>query len=451
MDFDTHNVPETRTDSPAASTRAEAHASPEPLGDGVAPAYSLKRYLRDIAPVSTLTRENEQELAGRIQQHSEAFRSAMEAIPFTARFALGRWCERRGAGRTTASLSASWRDPALPDPGPGVDRALARIQRLLQKRDAGGSSNPGRIDSDLSRALRDANLSMALIEEAWRELRLQLRRRTRGLAERAGMPAPELRSRLRAIDGHHDEMLEAKNTFVHHNLKLVVHMAKQYRGMGLGFGDLIQEGNIGLIRAVEKFDATRGFKFSTYAAWWIRQSFIRAVQNHSRTVRLPSHVYDLAIREKRTRGELTRRLGRAPENQEIAAILGVEENEIETLQRATLKPNSLDEEVPGFEGQVLADRLADGDVADPIQRVAQQEIQPEIRDLVRELDERERTIVGLRFGLGGNEPHTLQRVGEELGLSRERIRQIEARALAKMRARADARGLGAFLESQALS
>jgi len=445
-------LPRSAEPGAARSTVSRPAAGLHPDG----PEFSLKRYLRDIAHVPTLSREEEVTLAERIERHTEEFRRGLLSIPSVATFVLERWRERRDAGRTTASLSARWRDPASPNPAPEIDRALERVEALVRRSASRRASpkNPSRARGDRARTdldiriaegLEAANLNMNLLEEAWRALQAGWAE-ARGASRSApGLPARELRARMEAVAESHRRMVEVKNTFVHHNLKLVVHMAKEYRSLGLGFQDLIQEGNLGLIRAVEKFDAGRGFKFSTYAAWWIRQSFVRAVQNHSRTVRLPSHVYDFAIQEKRARNELAGRLGREPHPGEVAEAMGVELADIEELYVATRKLDSLEDRAPGTEDQTLEDRLADPTPSDPVDEIGELEVRPHMVELLRELDEREKTIVRLRFGLDGGEGHTLQEIGQVLGLSRERVRQIESRALVKMRGRAESRRLDTWL------
>jgi RNA polymerase sigma factor (sigma-70 family) len=415
----------------------------EPRGE--APS-TLRRYLRDIAPVATLTRAQEVELGRRLRARSADYRAALLRLALTGRVAIRRWEELRGAGRTTASLSARWRDPGAGDPAPALDRAISRLAGLLargRKRGAGDLSPAAR------KEIERADLAMGVFEEAHRELRRLAEADPAEARRESGLAIGTLRARLAEIDAIHTELLEAKNAFVHHNLKLVVHLAKEYRGMGLSFADLIQEGNLGLIRAVEKFDPERGFKFSTYAAWWLRQSFIRAVQNHSRTIRLPSHVYELAIREKRVRGELGRRLGRDPRPSEVAGALGVQAGDVEDLYRATRKLASLDQEIPGQEGLRVADRVPDPEIGDPLDGLGAERLAPAMRDLVARLDARERRIIQLRFGLDGGEAQTLQEIGEALGLSRERVRQIETRALEKMRGGARQRGLHTLLDGPA--
>jgi RNA polymerase primary sigma factor len=440
----TPSLPEALPSDPPPAHAGPDDAEPESAGEGIAP---LRRYLRDIAPVPTLTREQEVELARALRSHSETFKRALLGLRSTARLAVRRWQELRASGRATAVLSARWRDPGAPDPGPALDRALARLAAGLA---GGGPSARGRaangLAPELRRALERADLAMAFFEDAHRELRRLAQAPAAAARRESSLTASALRAHLAAVDAVHASLLEAKNRFVHHNLKLVVHLAKQYRGLGLSFPDLIQEGNLGLIRAVEKFDPERGFKFSTYAAWWLRQSFIRAVQNQSRTIRLPSHVYELAIREKRTRGELGRRLGRDPRPDELAETLGLDAGEVEDLRNVTRKLVSLEQEVPGQEGWRVGDRIVDPDLVDPLQALGAERLAPALHDMVVGLDAREQRILRLRFGLDGGEVQTLQEIGEALGLSRERVRQIETRALAKLRRDAERRGLHTLLD-----
>ncbi len=245
--------------------------------------------------------------------------------------------------------------------------------------------------------------------------------------------------------------MAAENELINANLRLVINIAKHYsRGKAMDFLDLIQEGNLGLMKAVDKFDYTKGFKFSTYATWWIRQSIARAIADQARTIRIPVHMVETINKMKRVQRQLVQRFGREPTAEEISEELEgfLSPERIREIQRIALDPVSLESPIGEEEDSHLGDFIEDKEAETPVEFTTKSLLKDELYEVMKDLTDREERVLRLRYGLDDNRPRTLEEVGREFGVTRERIRQIEAKAIRKLRHPTRAKRLGDFRDSR---
>jgi RNA polymerase primary sigma factor len=460
----------------------DAHQSPDD---------ALGLYLRQMGAIPLLNREEELALARRLERLRDRFRHAV-------------FCNWEALGRVLETFELI-REGKLPiDPmidvvssmGMTRERILNRMPYHLRTlrhvlKDAaaefrvllrsGSETARGRLRRSLWRKLRKAGRLAAELSprtellERWVE---DLKRREATMADLAGkadaggrsaadreqrakavkqlrdvmlesLTTPEDLSRLmRVLESRREDYQQARREMAEGNLRLVVSIAKRYRGRGLAFGDLIQEGNRGLMRAVDKYEHRLGFKFGTYATWWIRQGITRALADHARTVRVPCHQVGTLAAIERVRGEFSVQNGREPTIEEIADTLGMTPEETRSLRLVGRHPLSLHEPLEKDGQRPLLEFLDDPTASTPTQSVDRHLLKERIMEVLRSLAPREREVIELRFGLRDGQPRTLDEVARSYGITRERIRQIEARGLLKLRQPNRSQRLAGFTDSE---
>ena len=440
----------------------------------------VRLYLKEIGKVALLTARQEVEIGRRIEVGQIALRRALAGIPMAAGALL------EIGDRLRHEAIAAEDVIVLPEGGEieaaeirpvllafarirRLEREIARVRESLhdRRRSAAAKRNyakwieanreaiqkvvaqmplkPALIDDLVARVRRQCDLGARPADEA-RRGRVATAAREPRVHERAtGLPRRRLQALLAEIEESDREVRRAKKELMEANLRLVVSVAKRYVGSDLSLLDLIQEGNIGLMKAVDRFQYRRGFKFSTYATWWIRQAITRAIADHSRTIRIPVHMVETLNRMSRVTRAMVNELGREPTPEELAQRAGVSAAKVRLILESSRKPLSL--ETPIGEDSELGDFLEDKSTGSPNDSLLTRDLTAQVERALAMLSPKEKEILRLRFGIGEEGEHTLEEVGKRFAVTRERIRQIEAKALRKLRHPLRGRNLRAFIEN----
>ena len=422
-------------------------------------------YLQQVGRRALLTKAQEQELGRQMETVRAELLGLLAELPCVRTTLLGLADEVRRGAKPAAELfllpDGGELTPARVKPVLGAFRRIERLhreinelcasQQVAAKTPRAKRPRPSRIEmltGEIGAALRKLPIRPSVVDSLLAELdregeRLGDARRLsagperthalKAIQSKGGLPPRVFERIVGQVRARHAVLLDTKRQFLESNLRLVVSIARRYVNRGLSMLDLIQEGNIGLMKAVDRFQYRRGFKFSTYATWWVRQAITRAVADYGRTIRLPVHVVESLNQLNRERRTLRAERGREPSPKEIADRMKVPVDKVRLLLEAARQPASLDAKI-GDEDTELGDLLPDTTSVSPEDATLAGELASEVEKAMSALTDREREVIRLRFGLASGREHTLDEIGRRLMLSRERVRQIEARAMAKIRA-----------------
>ena len=430
----------------------------------------VRLYLKEIGKVRLLTAEQEVSIGRRIEAGQIQLRRALAAIPLAVARLLNLADRvRRGEVELDEVIVLPEGGQPKPEEVKPLLSAFARIRRLERESERLGVALADKRRGKTTRAnyhkwiaqnrvaiqgvverlpLKPALVDQLVADARRRAARLseaKIAREARELEAAIGLPRKALLSVLREVEEHDRVVRQAKRELMEANLRLVVSVAKRYLGSDLTLLDLVQEGNIGLMKAVDRFQYRRGFKFSTYATWWIRQAITRAIADHSRTIRIPVHMVETLNRISRVNRSLVNEMGREPTPEELAQRTGVPARKVRLILESSRKPLSL--ETPIGDDSELGDFLEDKGAESPNDSLISQDLTTQVERALGTLSPKEKEILRLRFGIGEAGEHTLEEVGRRFSVTRERIRQIETKALRKLRHPLRGRALRAFVEN----
>jgi len=417
--------------------------------EAAAPEDPTRRYLREIGKAKLLTAAQEAEIGKRIEAGQAELRRGLAAIPLAVQKLTGLAARVRTGEAPLEELIVFPEGEPSPAKVRAVMTALGRLRRLTDRarvRDllAGLPIRPSLIEG-LVIELQRLSERIAALQAEPRTPRTA--KELRALRARIGLPRAELQKLLPGIYEQDRLVREAKRHMIEANLRLVVSVAKRYRRSGVSLLDLVQEGNVGLMRAVDRFQYRRGFKFSTYATWWIRQAITRGIADRARTIRIPVHMVESLRRLSRARRALGEKLGREPTAEELAQRLRIPARKVRLLLEAPGEPLSLQTPIGSEERTEFGDFLEDRQVAPADSGVAGHEMAAGVERALGSLAAREREVLRLRFGIGTDREYTLEEIGARFSLTRERIRQIETAALRKLKQLGRGDGLRTLIQA----
>ncbi len=430
----------------------------------------IKSYLKGISRIPLLSREEEVEIAVKIEEGRQMILESLFSIPAVIDMLI-KMLRSAEKGELPIDSLVQDGDELSPEDimleREKFGSIVLKLQRLNNERmkllegsyskDVVNDNHRLSLLNNRKEILSDIlqlNLKFSVIRELYHSMELKIARPSgkgaknkpeKSLLIETGLSPKDLKEVIKSIKSY-DIMLEkAKASLVEANLRLVISIAKRYIGKGLSFGDLIQEGNIGLMRAVEKFEYKRGYKFSTYATWWIRQSITRAIADQSRTIRIPVHMIENINRINKVIKEYVQECGQEPSMEEVAKRANLPLSKVKSIMKISREPISIETPIGSGEDSMLKDFIEDRANQSPLDNAISSDLKAQIEKALSGLTIKEQMVIRKRFGLGEDPPHTLEEVGQEFDVTRERIRQIEAKAIRKLKNPIRSKGLRDFL------